>query len=120
MKTASDELIDHLDLSLTTLTMCVKLVLTKYQPQIVNIMNTDPCIIQTIWAHGYEDGDVVKIVDARGLTELNKREFSILKLDDYFFQINEDATGYGKYLSHGEVRKVVGYTSFPFDLVVNV
>lgn len=112
-------MVRHVRQERTSLAMCVKLVLVKHQPRILRIYNTNPCLIQTLWAHGYVDGDVVKIMGVRGMTELNFREFSILKVDDFFFQINEDSTGFNLYQGKGEARRVIGFTNFNRSMVIS-
>ena len=119
MKDASDELIDHLDLSLTTLTMCVRMVLTKYQPQIVSITNADPGVVELQWAPGWEDGQPARIVGVRGMTELNDRavrDITLTKVDPTHYSIGINTSEFGAYTTHGELRKAIGFTAFPFDI----
>lgn len=117
MKDATAEFIEHLAYEGKTLTMAVKVILTKYQPQIVRITNSDPAMVQTYWPHGYEDGDTVKIIGVRGMTDLNRNEYTIIKLSDYFFQMNVDTSAMPEYEGKGEARNVMGFTAFPRDLV---
>jgi len=120
MKSSSAALARHITQETTTLAMCVKLTLVKHQPRILRIYNSTPCLVQTLWPHGYVDGDVVKIMGVRGMAELNFREFAILRLDDFFFQINEDTTAFNLYEGKGEARKVIGFTNFVRNLVVDI
>jgi len=108
----------HIRQEVTSLAMCIKLVLTKFQPQIERITNSNPGVIKTYWPHGFENGDTVRIVLVRGMTGLNRNEYAVLKLDDYFFQINVDTSAMPEYAGKGEARKVMGFTSFSKDLVL--
>jgi hypothetical protein len=119
MKSASAALADHIGLENTSLCMCVKIILTKYQPQILRIFNSNPGLVQTQWPHGFVDGDTTRIVGVRGMTELNNREFNVLRVDNYFFRIDQDTTAYGEYENKGEARKVIGFTEFIRDLILD-
>lgn len=119
MKTITTATAQLIDQESMTLAMCVKLILTKYQPRILRISQANPCEIQTFWPHGYSDGDTVRIIGVRGMTALNRRDFTILKVNDYAFQINEDTSGYPEYSGKGEARKVVAFTNFIRDLTLN-
>lgn len=120
MKTATAEMQAHISQESTTLAMCVKLILTKNQPQIESISNSNPCTIRTIWPHGFESGDTVRIVYCRNLTALNRRDFPIVKVNEFFFQIPEDTTNAGIYIGHGEARKVIAFTEHDKDIVLPV
>jgi len=119
MKATSAALAQHIDQECTTLAMCVKLILTKYQPQILQIFSSNPCVIQTLWAHDYIDGDTIRIIGVRGPTALNHQEFTILKVNDFLFQINVDATLFPAYEGHGEARKVIAFTQHIRDLTLD-
>jgi hypothetical protein len=54
------------------------------------------------------------------MTELNFREFPILKVSDYFFQINEDSTSFNFYQGKGEARRVIGFTNFNRNLEIGL
>lgn len=109
MKSSSEAMVRHVRQERTSLAMCVKLVLVKHQPRILRISNENPGLIQTLWPHGYIDGDVVQIVKVRGMTELNFNYYSILKVNAFFFQINEDTTSFGLY--HGKGEAAVGLSA---------
>jgi hypothetical protein len=119
MKATSAALAQHIDQECTTLAMCVKLILTKYQPQILRIYQLNPCVVETLWAHDYIDGDTIRIVGVRGMTALNHQEFTILRLNDYQFQINVDASAFPPYEGKGEARKVIAFTQFVRDLTLD-
>lgn len=120
MKSSSAAMVRHVRQERTSLAMCVKLVLVKHQPRILRIYNENPCLIQTLWPHGYVDDDVVQIVKVRGMTELNFNYYPVLKVDDFFFQINEDAAAFNLYQGKGEARRVIGFTNFDRNLVVDI
>jgi len=120
MKSSSEAMVRHVRQERTSIAMCVKVTLVKHQPRILRIYNENPGLVQTLWPHGYVDGDVVKIVGVRGMTELNFREFAILKVDDFFFQISEDTTSFNLYQGKGEARRVIGFTNFVRNLVVDI
>jgi hypothetical protein len=120
MKSSSEAMVRHVRQERTSLAMCVKLILVKHQPRILRIYNSNPGLVQTLWPHGYVDGEVVKIMGVRGMTELNFREFAILKVSDYFFQINEDSTSFNFYQGKGEARRVIGFTNFNRNLEIGL
>lgn len=116
MKSASAAFARHIDQECTTLSMCVKLVLTTYQPQIVNITRANPGVIELLWAADYLDGDSARIVNVRGMTELNRQDVQLTKIDDTHYSIGIDTTTYGEYSVKGELRKIVGFTQFIRDI----
>ena len=120
MKNASAALAQHIQQETTTLTMCVKLILTTYQPQILRIYQSNPGVIETLWPHGYVDGDTVRIVKVRGMTALNNQEYRILKFNDFMFQIDEDLTSFPDYVGKGEARKVIAFTQHTRDLTLDL
>lgn len=117
MKTVTTAFNTHLDGETTSLASCIKLTLTKFQPRIVAVSNANPGVIETRWAHGFETGDVVKIVETRGMVELNRNEYTVTRIDDLHFSIGVDTTLYTPYSHKGEARKVIGYTSYQDDVV---
>jgi len=119
MKTTSAPLARHIDQETTTLVMCAKLILTKYQPQILRITQSNPVLIETVWAHGYVDGDTVQIFGVRGMTALNRQFFTILRVNDFLFQIDVDGTVLPVYEGKGEARKVLAFTEFVRDLTLD-
>ena len=55
--------------------------------------------------HGLEDGDVVKVMEVKGMTEINEKEFKIKVAGPYTFSIG-DTTGFSQYESGGVVVQV--------------
>lgn len=115
MKTAAAGFITHIAQETTTLSMAVKLILTKYQPGIVNITKANPGVIETHWAPDYVTGDSAKIFGVRGMTELNGMDVQLTAVDATHFSIGVNTTGFGAYTSKGELRKVMGFTEFIRD-----
>jgi len=69
----------------------------------------DPCVI-TSSAHGFDDGEMVKIVGVKGMVELNDRIFTVANKTDDNFQLhndngaNIDSSGFTEYTSRGEAK----------------
>lgn len=60
----------------------------------------------TSTAHGYSNGDVVKISSVSGMTEVNDRFYIIQVVDANNFTIGVDSTGYTAYTSGGSAESV--------------
>lgn len=110
MKTTSAALASHIRRECTTLAMAVKLVQTRHQPAIVSITKANPGVIETEWAPGYLTGDSARIFGVRGMTELAGQDVTLTRIDDTHFSIGVDTSAYSNYTSHGELRRVLGYT----------
>jgi len=75
-------------------------------PAITAITKADPPVV-TAAGHGLEDGDVVKIADVVGMTEVNDELFVVSnKTNDTFELTDVRGAGYGTYSSGGEIQKV--------------
>lgn len=75
-------------------------------PAITAITQADPPVVTSV-GHGLEDGDVVKIVDVVGMTELNDELFVVSnKTTDTFELTDVRGASYGAYSSGGEIQKV--------------
>src|ERR1043166_1095845 len=116
MKTASAALQSHIAQEVTTLASCCKIILTKYQPRIVSITKANPGVVTTLWTHDFVTGDTVKIVNCKGMTQVNGNEYQIIKISDYSFSIGVNTSGFSTFTKHGEARKVLGYSNFVRDL----
>lgn len=72
----------------------------------------DPVVITAV-AHGFSDGDYVKINGVVGMTELNGETFKVANKADDTFELTDtndvdiDGSAYSTYVSGGEVRKMV-------------
>ena len=72
----------------------------------------DPVVITAV-AHGFTDGDYVKINGILGMTELNGNEYKVANKADDTFELTDsddadiDGSAYTAYKSAGEVRKGV-------------
>jgi len=70
---------------------------------------TDPVVI-TATAHGFSDGDFIKIRSVKGMTELNDRRFKVASKTANTFELNDrddntiDGTGFTEYISGGNAR----------------
>jgi len=72
---------------------------------ITGITEADPGVVSDT-AHGLSTGDVVRIEDVVGMTEVNDTEFQITRVDADSFSIGVDTTGYTEYTSGGTWTKV--------------
>ena len=81
------------------------------QKNITGASQEDPCKITAV-GHGFATDDVVVITDIVGMTELNGKTYTITKIDDDNFTLNDiDATGYAAYVNSGKVAKWEGDVS---------
>lgn len=73
---------------------------------ITGATQANPCVITAV-AHGFSNGDRVKITGVAGMTELNGRIFTVANKADDTFELNEDnggninSGGFGAYTSGG-------------------
>src|ERR1041385_7533219 len=109
MKTASAALQSHIAQEVTTLASCCKIILAKYQPRIVSITKANPGVVTTLWTHDYVTGESIKIVNVKGMTQVNGNEYVVTKISDYSFSIGVNTSSFSTYLKAGEARKIVGY-----------
>jgi hypothetical protein len=71
---------------------------------ITGITQASPAVVTAV-GHGLEDGDVVEITAVVGMTEVNSGRYIIEVLTvDTFALLGVDSTGYGAYVSGGEVQ----------------
>jgi hypothetical protein len=76
---------------------------------ITGATQADPVVV-TSTAHGYSNGDNVRIADVVGMTELNNNEYEIANVTANTFELlGVDGTGFTAYSSGGEAQKT--YTS---------
>jgi ubiquitin-activating enzyme E1 len=64
--------------------------------------------------HDLEDGDVVRITEVQGMTEVNGKEFTITVKGPFTFSIG-DTTGFGDYIKGGFLEQVKQPTHLKFD-----
>ena len=86
---------------------------TASPPQAITggVTQANPPVV-TSATHGYEDGDAVTITGVVGMTELNGKTFIINVLTVNTFELFDvDASGYGAYVSGGELSVGV-YAAF--------
>lgn len=85
---------------------------------ITGATKANPGIITTNLNHGYVSGQVVKIEDVVGMTELNGNTYTIAVVDEKSFSIGVDTTGFTTYSSGGVVtpnlrNEMVTITDYP-------
>jgi hypothetical protein len=69
---------------------------------ITGVTQTNPAVVTTSAAHGYDGNKPVLIQSITGMTELNDREFQINVLTTTTFELlGEDSTGHTAYISGG-------------------
>lgn len=83
-----------------------------------DISATDPCVVSTSTAHGFQTGQIVRITDLgqvtsatnRGMGQLNNNRYRIVVIDSDDFSLKDvitgepiDATGFTAYVSGGRV-----------------
>lgn len=74
-------------------------------PAITGITAANPPVV-TAAGHGLSDGDVVKIVDVVGMTEVNDGLYVVSnKTNDTFELTHVRGSAYGAYVSGGEIQK---------------
>lgn len=82
---------------------------------ITGATQANPCVI-TSNAHGYSNGDIVYIEGVLGMTQLNKKNYTVRGVTTNTFQLEAvDSTSYTAYTSGGRVSK---YTAFSYPSVV--
>jgi hypothetical protein len=79
---------------------------------ITGITNANPGVVTAV-AHGFSNGDFVRIQNVIGMTEVNDVVYKVANKAADTFELNTsadadvDTTTYGTYLSGGEARKMV-------------
>ena len=74
-------------------------------------------VVITSTAHGYSDGDTIKIIDVVGMTELNGKSYKVANKTANTFEltdtsdVNIDGTSYTAYTSGGEAHELVSTIS---------
>lgn len=72
-------------------------------PTITAITRANPAVV-TASTHGLDDGDIIRIEDVGGMTEVNDGVFVVQNSDTNTFELADvDSRGYGVYTSGGEV-----------------
>jgi len=80
---------------------------------ITNITKASPAVVTTSGAHGYSNGDDIKIIDVVGMTEVNNKTYLVANATSNTFELtnsagtNIDSTSYGDYISGGEAHELV-------------
>ena len=61
-------------------------------------------VVITATAHGFSDGDDIGIISVVGMTEINRKHYSMTLVDANSFSIPVDGTGFTAYSSAGEAK----------------
>jgi hypothetical protein len=70
-------------------------------PSITAVTKANPAVVSCT-AHGLDDGDVIKISGAAGMTELNGNTYVVEAIDANSFSLRDvDSSGYGTYTGSG-------------------
>lgn len=83
---------------------------------ITDVTRADPGAV-TAPAHGFAEGDLVRIVRVQGMSELNGNTYKVANATTDTFELNDedgaaiDTAGYGAYAAGGEARKKVSAVS---------
>jgi ubiquitin-activating enzyme E1 len=64
--------------------------------------------------HDLEDGDIIKISEVQGMTELNGRELPVKVTGPFTLQLAEDTSGLGDYVKGGHIVEVKRPKAFTF------
>jgi len=73
---------------------------------ITGITQANPAVVTTGAAHGFSNGDLVRIAGVIGMTQVNTRTFIIANVAATTFELaGEDSTGYTAYTSGGKATK---------------
>lgn len=74
---------------------------------ITNITSANPAVV-TSAAHGFSNGDVIKISGVFGMTEVNNETFTVANVAANTFELSGvDSSAYTAYVSDGEAREYV-------------
>jgi hypothetical protein len=74
-----------------------------------DITQANPGKVTTTTAHGYSNGDVVKITGVVGMTQVNDLYFTVTVVDADEFTIGVNTTAYTAYASGGSALKTLVY-----------
>lgn len=78
---------------------------------------TNPVVI-TANSHGFSNGDTVRFTEVAGMTDLNGETYTVANVAANTFELSGiNGTGFGEYISGGEVRKEVTTISGLWHLV---
>jgi ubiquitin-activating enzyme E1 len=84
---------------------------------IASIQAGSPTLITVLedTRHGLMTGDVVRLTDIQGMTELNDREFEVTVKDNFSFEIDCDSTNFTAYGRDGNVVQVKQPQTLSFE-----
>ena len=73
---------------------------------VAGITRASPGIVTTAAPHGLASGDAVWLEDVQGMTEVNRRRFTVTVLGSSTFALGIDTSGYADWTSGGTVARV--------------
>lgn len=71
---------------------------------ITNVSNSNPCVI-TATAHGYNNGDTVRILNIDGISDINHKDFIVRNKTTNTFEIDMDTSSNTTYIEGGNCYK---------------
>jgi len=80
---------------------------------ITGITQASPGVVTTGTSHGFSDGDIVRITEVKGMTDVNRKVYKVANKTATTFELNTrtdtavDTSGFTAYETAGEVRKRV-------------
>ena len=78
---------------------------------IISVTATNPPIVG-ITSHGFNDGDVIRIRNVVGMTEINQKKFTVANKTTHTFELlGVDGSAYTAYISGGTARKCAATVS---------
>ena len=84
---------------------------------ITGATQANPCVITAV-GHPFSNGDSVRIYEVNGMTELNGNSYTVAnKAADTFELSGIDSTGYGAYVSGGEVANITNINTALDDVL---
>jgi hypothetical protein len=103
----------HYQQQVTAICTCLRVILTKRQPRIVDITRADPGVFTTLWDHNYEDGQIIRPLYVRGMTEVNEQFYRVTVAGARSFSIDADTSSFGVFQkgAYGVAQKVLGFTN---------
>lgn len=88
---------------------------------VAGITQANPGVVTTDGAHGFSNDDPVDFLEVVGMTDVNQQRYYVANKTSTTFELvdeygdNIDTTGFGAYVSGGEVRKALSSISSGID-----
>jgi len=74
------------------------------------ITQANPAVVTTQLPHPYNTGDLVTVVGAGGMTQINNGVYTVRKISNTSFELSVDSSGFTAYTSGGTVQSINGVT----------